>query len=115
MVWNPRRGGWEMPGGHCEEGETPEETAVREFMEESGYEIEIRAVRDLGHCHVCAAVLGEKTGDACEMNSEIFTDLPEVLAFPKDEYLDTVAWARSVVCSPESGDPGGNGRRRMAD
>lgn len=41
MVFNPRRGGWEMPGGHIREGETAEEGARREFMEEAGYLMDI--------------------------------------------------------------------------
>ncbi|NUM37440.1 MAG: NUDIX hydrolase [Candidatus Brocadiae bacterium] len=32
---------WEFPGGKIDFGETPEQTAVREAKEESGYDIEI--------------------------------------------------------------------------
>jgi 8-oxo-dGTP pyrophosphatase MutT (NUDIX family) len=32
---------WLMPGGHVEDGETPDETAVRETLEETGFEIDI--------------------------------------------------------------------------
>jgi ADP-ribose pyrophosphatase YjhB (NUDIX family) len=30
---------WKLPGGKCEEGETPRQTAVREFFEETGLRI----------------------------------------------------------------------------
>ncbi len=31
---------WVPPGGHIEEGETPDQTALREFLEETGIEVE---------------------------------------------------------------------------
>ena len=37
---------WTVPGGGVEEGETPEQAAVREVREETGYEIEL--IRLLG-------------------------------------------------------------------
>ena len=91
MVWHMRRNGWEMPGGHVEEGETSAQAAAREF------EIEVLETRDIGYCDVCAAVLGEKVRDDCEMESRLFSEIPDQLSFDREEYEDTVPWARSVV------------------
>ena len=86
-----------MPGGHIEEGETPQQAARREFVEEAGYDIEIWGIRDIGTCYVCAARLLGRVSDASEMESRIFGELPDELAFGRDEYEDTVPWARRVL------------------
>lgn len=96
MVRNERRGGWEMPGGKVEFGESSEEAAARECMEESGYAAEMVAKRDIGYCDVCACALGEKIG-AGEMESALFSELPEELSFDTDEYEGVIAWARDVL------------------
>ena len=93
MVYHPRRKGWEMPGGKLEEGETPEGAAKRECLEESGYEVEITAVRDIGYCDVCAARIVGKKGEG-EMRSELFEDIPDDLSFDRTEYETVVPWAR---------------------
>jgi 8-oxo-dGTP pyrophosphatase MutT (NUDIX family) len=62
--WPP---GWELPGGHCEEGEDPAVTAAREAEEETGYRIRIDGVvgvytwaglRTVGDVLYRAAVVG---------------------------------------------------------
>ena len=82
-----------------EEGESSEEACVREFMEEAGYSIEIVATRDIGYCDVCAAILKEKIDEYCEMESRLFSELPEQLSFDREEYEDTVPWAREALAS----------------
>ena len=99
MVRHPRRGGWEMPGGHVEDGETPEQAAAREFLEESGYSIRIVGRMDYQGVDVFAAVLGERASEECEMESRLFSALPDELSFGRDEYGITGPWARSVVDS----------------
>jgi 8-oxo-dGTP diphosphatase len=37
----PESGKWDLPGGFCDYGEAPEETARREAQEECGYEVEV--------------------------------------------------------------------------
>jgi ADP-ribose pyrophosphatase YjhB (NUDIX family) len=41
LVNHKRIGAWVPPGGHVEEKELPEETVVREILEETGIEVEI--------------------------------------------------------------------------
>ncbi|MDD3987164.1 MAG: NUDIX domain-containing protein [Candidatus Methanomethylophilaceae archaeon] len=96
MVFNKKRGGWEMPGGKVEAGEDIAEAAEREFAEEAGYSVDIVKVRDLGNCHVCAAFLG---GNICspEMEGRLFDSLPEELSFDRQEYEDVVPWAMRVL------------------
>lgn len=36
--------GWELPGGHVERHEDPVDTAVREALEETGYQVAIRGI-----------------------------------------------------------------------
>ena len=96
MVHNIKRNGWEMPGGKIESGESIEDAARRECLEESGYEVTVVAKRNIGYCDVCACVLGEKISDG-EMDSELFSELPDDLSFDTDEYEDVIAWARTCV------------------
>lgn len=97
MVRNPRRNGWEMPGGHIKKGETAEEGAVREFEEEAGFSVKIIEKRNLGHCVVCAAELGERTGAKPEMECALFGEIPEPLAFDRAEYEEVIPWAAETL------------------
>jgi len=94
MVFNPKRNGWEMPGGKVEEGESDLEAARREFREEVGHEmIEISNKEESPEVTVFAARLGPRV-DGGEMTWRRFQELPERLSFPKVEYLTLIAWAR---------------------
>jgi len=99
MVFNEKRDGWEMPGGSIENGESAEEAAKREFLEEAGYGINILEMRDLGHCRVCACLLLDKLNDTPEMSSQLFSEIPEKIAFERSEYEIVVPWAHSAVLS----------------
>ena len=92
MVFNPERDGWEMPGGKMEEGEDVKDAAKREFLEESGYDIDIVSDRELNHCWVCSAHLKNKVRDS-EMESGLFSSLPDRLFFDRDEYDEVIPWA----------------------
>jgi len=99
MVFNKKREGWEMPGGSINEGESAEEAAKREFLEEAGYDIRVLEIKDIGHCRVCACLLLDKVNGSPEMDSELFSEVPDRIAFERSEYDTVVPWARSVVRS----------------
>ena len=98
MVYNPKRGGWEMPGGKLVEFETPVEGIVREYREECGFDLEVLDCRPMGAVVVFAGVLGEERQEA-EMGWELMDELPDNLAFPECEYREQIAWARQAVRS----------------
>lgn len=101
---------WEIPGGFVDEGETPEEAAIRELKEETGYDV--KNIQSLGAFHpsfgstnekiyLFAAECGEKGEDAkepgemiktSEMRLEEFSELVASGEFMHGAGL--AAWAR---------------------
>lgn len=102
MVKHKRRE-WEMPGGRLLEGESYEDGARREFLEETGTPLadiigEIEIDREGGKVFVGSA--GRRTN--CELSDEIsevneFTKLPKKLSFPLVEYRTMLDQARKMV------------------
>lgn len=100
---------WEMPGGRLEEGESYEEGARREFLEETGMVLrdivgEVPIDRQGGRALV--GVAGNRL--SCELSPEIvdvdtFSSLPKDLSFPVVEYEAMLAKAKSMVESFKAG------------
>lgn len=96
MVYNPKREGWEMPGGKIEPGETAEEAARREFIEESGYDVKVISTRKMWDSWGCVCQILGKVGEG-EMEYAFFEDIPEELAFQKEEYEEILEWAFPII------------------
>jgi ADP-ribose pyrophosphatase len=97
MVYNPKRKGWEMPGGHIETGESVISAAKREYAEEAGYDIDIVDIRELDGCSVCACSLLDIINNNAEMEHRLFKELPDDLAFEREEYESVIPWAYSSI------------------
>ena len=99
VVRHKERKTWEVPGGHIELGETPDEAAARELVEETGaVEYSVRAVTDYsvardsdvagyGRLYFCeVSVLGQ-LGDS-EIGEVMLVDaLPENLTYKEIQPL----------------------------
>jgi len=101
MVRHARRS-WEMPGGKLEHGEDPEAGAIREFREETGYDVgNLRVLEREDDGLVYLGEIGEKlpiTPDAKEIvEVRLFSDLPSDLSFPLVEYQRMLSAVRRTM------------------
>ena len=105
MVFNPRREGWEMPGGKVEEGESDIEAIKREFREEVGHELEPAATMELAEGTVFAGRIGRRV-QVGEMDWCLFRTLPDQLSFPRVEYVPLIDWAKKELTQPKGDEQG---------
>lgn len=84
IAHRPRYDDWSLPKGAADKGETPEETAVREVLEETGY-----------HCRIVAQ-LGTKRhridGGIKEVTWFAMRPLPDSPGFAINKEIDTIRW-----------------------
>lgn len=100
---------WEMPGGRVEAGESYEEAARREFLEETG--MVLRDIVDEIHIpgsggKVLVGFAGSRVSSPLSpeiAEVETFSSLPRRLSFPSAEYEPVLARARAIVESFKAG------------
>lgn len=95
LCQHKQRTTWEVPGGHIEPGETPEEAARRELYEESGakeydlHEVGVYGVKrdeqeDFGMLYVAQIHSFDTLPRDFEMKRvELFDTLPENMTYPQ--------------------------------
>lgn len=95
---DPARGGWCLPGGFMESGETPQEAAIRECKEETGFNVEINGLVDVYYYEsyrgsgVLILYKGKITGGISQPGD----DAEVVDFFGPDELPDNIAFDSNV-------------------
>jgi len=78
---------WGLPKGKADKGETPEETAVREVLEETGYECRIVAPLEATRHRISNGVK--------EVRWFAMRPLPSSPGFKKNDEIDKIQWVKN--------------------
>jgi len=99
LNYGPREGRWSLPGGLVENDETPEEAAVRETVEETGFDVELDGLLATymrpGAPVVVVIYRSHITGGVMRIAPE---ELSDAAFFPRDELppLAELAWPSTL-------------------
>ena len=103
FVKHPTRG-WEIPGGHLEPGESPEQALIREVLEETGLDVAIIAWNKQYYAKgwVASVVTTEKphedswrVTDSKVEEIRWWETVPPVITWTKQEFIDLDNWYTS--------------------
>lgn len=84
IAHRPQYDDWGLPKGKADKGETPEQTAIREVLEETGY-----------HCRIVAPVGTTRyriNSGIKEVNWFAMRPLPDSPGFSKNDEVDEIRW-----------------------
>lgn len=84
IAHRPKYDDWGLPKGKADKGETPEETAIREVLEETGH-----------HCRIVAPLGTTRyriDGGIKEVNWYAMRPLPDSPGFKKNKEVDEIRW-----------------------
>ena len=84
IAHRPAYDDWSLPKGKADKGETPEETAVREVLEETGY-----------HCRIVAPIGTSRhrmNRGVKEVAWYVMRRLPDSPGFKKNSEIDAIQW-----------------------
>jgi ADP-ribose pyrophosphatase YjhB (NUDIX family) len=95
---DPGRGSWCLPGGFMEIGETPQETAIRECKEESGFDVEIPGLIDVFYYedYRGSGVLIMYKGEIVGGQAHPSDDAEEVGFFGPDELPENIVFDSNI-------------------
>ncbi len=93
VAHRPRYDDWGLPKGKADKGETPEETAVREVLEETGY-----------HCRIVAPIGTTRyrvSNGIKEVNWFAMRPLPDSPGFKRNKEVDEIRWITRKAAKQE--------------